>query len=411
MKSKSDRIRTASNSILAINAGSSSIKFALYDFEGEPQRRLWGKVDRVGLSGTTLTFTDTIKGKQDSYTLTDAESADAVGFLIDWLTEHAYLDALGGIGHRVVHGMRYSESQLVTPALLDDLNRVSLYAPEHLPRAIKLIKCCVERFPRVDQVVCFDTAFHHTMSRVARQLPIPRRFDKMGIQRYGFHGLSCTFLMRELERTAGIQASKGRIIIAHLGNGSSLTAVYDGKSVDTSMGFTPTAGLPMGTRSGDMDPGVTWYLMEVERLTPQAFSRMINHESGLLGISEISSDMRELLACQVSDGRAAEAVEFFCYQTRKWIGAFAAVLGGLDTLIFSGGVGEKSPEIRSRICESLGFLSIELDQENNADNASVISVVSKPVKVRVIPTNEEIVIATDTYSILDGVRDSEKKQG
>ena len=401
MKSKRKRTLRASNSILTVNAGSSSIKFALYDVDGEPQRRLWGKVDRIGLSGPTLTVKDIAKDEQNSYVLTAAESGDVIGFLIDWFTEHVCLESLRGIGHRVVHGMQYTESQPVTPALMSELNSISSYAPEHLPRAIELIERCGGRFPHVTQVTCFDTAFHHTMPRVARQLPIPRRFDKMGIRRYGFHGLSCSFLMQELVRTAGAETGQGRVIIAHLGNGASLTAVHTGKSVDTSMGFTPAAGLPMGTRPGDLDPGVAWYLMQVEHLTPQEFGHMINHESGLLGISQVSSDMRELLARQASDAQAAEAVELFCYQGRKWIGAFAAVLGGLDTLIFSGGVGEKSPEIRSRICARLGFLNIELDEEANAESAPVISVESKPVTVRVIPTNEEIVIATDTCRILD----------
>ncbi len=201
------------------------------------------------------------------------------------------------------------------------------------------------------------------MPRVAKLLPIPRRFDKIGIQRYGFHGLSYAYLIEELIRVAGKKAGKGRVILAHLGNGASIAAVFKGKSIDTSMGFTPAGGLLMGTRPGDLDPGVAWYMMKSENLTPKQFNNLINHESGLLGISETSSDMRDLLAKESDDIRAAEAVALFCYQAKKWIGAFAAALGGLDTLVFAGGIGENCPDIRSRICEGLGFLGIGLDEK------------------------------------------------
>ena len=238
------------------------------------------------------------------------------------------------------------------------------------------------------------------MPRVAKLLPIPRRFDAMGIQKYGFHGLSYAYLMDELARIAGEKAAKGQVVLAHLGNGVSITAVRDGKSVDTSMGFTPAAGLPMGTRPGDLDPGVAWYLMKSENLTVEQFNNLINHQSGLLGVSETSSDMRDLLERQTSDVRAAEAVELFCYHARKWIGAFAAVLEGLQTLVFSGGIGENAPEIRARICEGLKFLGVELDEARNAANAPVISAAKSPVTVRVIKTDEELMIAKTVCRIL-----------
>jgi len=228
---------------------------------------------------------------------------------------------------------------------------------------------------------------------VAKLLPIPRRFDEKGIQRYGFHGLSYSYLMEELARVAGPEAAQGRLILAHLGNGASLAAVKDGKSIDTSMGFTPASGIMMGSRPGDLDPGVAWYIIQSEHLTLRQFNHLINHESGLLGISETSSDMYDLLGLEKEDIRAAEAISLFCYQTRKWIGAFAAVLGGLDTLVFAGGIGENSPIVRSIICENLEFLGIELDEKRNKANAPIISTNTSKTVVRMIHTDEEWMIA------------------
>ena len=223
----------------------------------------------------------------------------------------------------------------------------------------------------------------------------------MGIQRYGFHGLSYAYLMEELTRASGSETAKGKIILAHLGNGASLAAVKDGKSIDTSMGFTPTSGLVMGTRTGDLDPGVTWFLMQSEKLNAEQFNDLINHQSGLLGISETSSDMQDLLKQQHTDNRAAEAVELFCYQTKKWIGSYAAVLDGLDILVFAGGIGENVPEVRSRICSGLQFLGIELDEKRNTENNTIISTDKSRVTLRVIKTNEELMIAKSVYSFLN----------
>jgi len=258
----------------------------------------------------------------------------------------------------------------------------------------------LKRYPKMPQVACFDTTFHSNMPRVAKLLPIPRRFDAMGIQRYGFHGLSYAYLIEELARVAGEKTAQGRIILAHLGSGASLAAVHEGKSIDTSMGFTPAGGITMGTRPGDLDPGVAWYIMKSENLTPKQFNKLINHDSGLLGISETSSDMRDLLAKENEDVRAAEAVELFCYQVKKWIGSFAAALGGLDMLVFAGGIGENCPVIRSRICEGLGFLGIELEEKQNIANAPVISTANGKTTVRVIRTDEEWVIAKTASQIL-----------
>jgi acetate kinase len=265
--------------------------------------------------------------------------------------------------------------------------------PEHLPLAVALIEAFARRHPALPQVICFDTAFHRTMPRVARIVPIPRRYAPMGIERYGFHGLSYESLMAELGRLGDPVATSGRIILAHLGSGASLAAVRAGKCVDTSMGFTPAAGLPMSTRSGDLDPGLVDYLARADGMTAAAFHRMATHESGLLGVSETSADMRDLLAAEGDDVRAAEAVALFCYHARKWIGAFAAALGGVDTLVFAGGIGEHAPSVRRRICDGLGFLGIELDEALNAAAAGVVSTDTSRATVRIIPTDEALMIA------------------
>jgi acetate kinase len=296
--------------------------------------------------------------------------------------------------------MQHTAPELVTRELLDELRRISPYDPDHLPNEIELIEAFRQRHPKLPQVACFDTAFHRTMPRVAKLVPIPRRFEAKGVERYGFHGLSYAYLMEELARLGDPAATVGRIILAHLGNGASIAAVRDGKSIDTSMGFTPTSGLVMSTRSGDLDPGLAPYLARTEHMTTAQFYEMVNHKSGLLGVSETSSDMRDLLAEEAHDTRAAEAVALFCYQAKKWIGSFAAALGGLDTLVFAGGIGENAPVVRARICEGLGFLGIDLDERRNAEAAGVISREAGRVTVRVIRTDEDRMIARSVDRIL-----------
>ena len=379
--------------ILTINGGSSSIKFALYEAVNPLKRRLHGAVDRIGLRGTNLTFGGLIKKRPECHKLAAADHKSAANALMDWLEKQIDFQSRKGVGHRVVHGMKHTEPGLVTQKLLDELRRISPNDPDHLPREIELIEVIRKRHPKLPQVACFDTAFHQTMPRVAKLLPIPRRFDARGIQRYGFHGLSYAYMMEELARLGDPAAKKGRVMLAHLGNGASMAAVRDGKSIDTSMCFTPTAGLVMSTRSGDLDPGLAPYLARTEKMTTQQFYKMVNHESGLLGVSETSSDMRDLLSHEKRDVRAAEAVALFCYQAKKWIGSYAAALGGLDTLVFAGGIGENAPVIRARICDKLDFLGIELDKSRNAKSSAVISTHSSRVKVRVIRTDEELMIA------------------
>ncbi|MEO7485599.1 MAG: acetate/propionate family kinase [Ferruginibacter sp.] len=380
--------------ILTINGGSSSIKFALFKPGVTPQQLLGGAVENIGTKKALLNFNNTATQQKNSFDIEAANHDAAANHLIDWLEKQEGFDSVTAIGHRIVHGMQHTEPELVTENLLVELKKISAFDPEHLPEEIKLIEIFKKKYPELKQVACFDTSFHTSMPVIAKLLSIPRRYYTMGIQRYGFHGLSYAYMMEELERVAGRDAAKGKIILAHLGSGASLAAVKDGKSIDTSMGFTPTSGLMMGTRTGDLDPGVASYLMQSQKLSPAAFDHLINHESGLLGLSETNADMRELMKIEDRDERAAEAIELFCYQTKKWIGSFAAVLGGLDVLVFSGGIGENSPDVRSRICSNLEFLGIELDKIKNINNQTIISADTSKVNVYVIKTNEQLMIAT-----------------
>jgi acetate kinase len=393
-------VESALPCILTINGGSSSVRFAVYEAGATPRRRLDGKIDRIGLSGTNLAVNDPAGKPQVPRRLAAADHRSAVRFLLDWLEAQPVFASVKAAGHRVVHGMKHSEPERVTPKLLAELHRLTPYDPDHLPREIGLIEALQRRHPELPQVACFDTAFHRTMPRVAKLLPIPRRYAAKGVERYGFHGLSYSYLMEELGRLDPA-AIKGRVILAHLGNGASLAAVRNGKSIDTSMGFTPTAGLVMSTRTGDLDPGLVYFLARTERMTAAQFQRMVNHESGLLGVSGTSSDLRDLLAHEAADVRAAEAVALFCYQAKKRIGSFAAALGGLDTLVFAAGIGEHAPLIRQRICDGLGFLGIELNQKRNAKNAPLISPDAGRVKVRVIRTDEELMIARSVTRVLN----------
>jgi acetate kinase len=374
--------------VLTINAGSSSIRFAVFATgarvatgsrlaAGARPRVMDEKIERIGDEPANVT----------------------VDRLVKKLQSRTSIGTPAAIGHRVVHGMLHTQPERVSPELLEELRRITPFDPEHLPREIALIEALQQRFPAVPQVACFDTAFHRHMPAVATMLPIPRRYAASGVQRYGFHGLSYTYLMAELARLGDPAALEGRVILAHLGSGASIAAVLNGSGIDTSMGFTPTAGLVMGTRSGDLDPGLMSYLALTEAMSAQRFQAMVNHESGLIGISETSADVRDLLEREAGDERAREALAIFCYQAKKWIGAFAAALGGVDTLVFAGGIGENSAPIRRRICEGLQFLGIEIDQAPNERHAASIS--SGAVTVRVIRTDEESVIADLTCRVLE----------
>jgi acetate kinase len=378
-------------SILTINGGSSSIKFALYSGDDSFTRTIYGRIERIGLPGSVFVYVDGI-GKEEVSETPIPDMAAAIEMLSSFLESTVDFQHIVVVGHRIVHGMDRKEHAVITPELVDALKVITPIDPEHLPLEIALIELFAARHPELLQVACFDTVFHSDMPRVAQILPLPRRFDANGVRRYGFHGLSYTYLLEELRRRDPERAN-GRVIMAHLGNGASTTAIKEGKSMDTSMGFTPAGGIPMSSRTGDIDPGALLYVMESEGISPEKLNYLINHESGLLGISETTADMHDLLDHETSDVRAKEAVDLFCYAVKKQIGAYAAALGGVETLVFSGGMGEHAPRIRARICEGLEFLGIVLDSAANEGNNNIISAPSSSVTVRVMQTNEELMIA------------------
>lgn len=399
---KSGKQNSPLSLLLAVNGGSSSLKFALFSDGHPPTRRMAGEIERIGLPTARFSHRVGAHTPKKTQSLVAPNHRVAADFLIRWLRRQVGLEKITAVGHRIVHGgARFTEPVLVTPKLLKELRRLSPFDLEHLPAELALLETFHRQWPAVPQVACFDTAFHHDLPRVAQMLPLPRRLEAKGVRRYGFHGLSYEYLLEELTRLAGSRVAQGRLVLAHLGNGASMAAVQGGKCQDTSMAFTPAAGLPMSTRSGDLDPGLVWFLARTEKMTPRQFNDMVTKESGLLGLSETSSDMRDLLVREAADPRAAEAVALFCYQARKWIGAYAAALGGLDTLVFAGGIGENAPAIRERICARLDFLGIVLDRPKNNKNSGIISARASRVTVRIIPTDEEVVIARATRAILE----------
>jgi len=377
--------------ILTINGGSSSIKFAVFSAVDPPDKLLTGEIQRVGQPGTSLSAQG-LGAKADKLSIQAGGHGQAAAELVKWLRAPLGNRQISGIGHRVVHGgFHLIDHQLITATVLDQLKEAKDLDLAHLPREIALIESFGQLFPGVPQIACLDTAFFKDLPTLARLLPIPRKYFDAGIRRFGFHGLSYTYLMQELRRVAGDTAADGKIILAHLGSGASMAAVKNGKPIDTSMSFTPSAGLMMGTRSGDVDPGVLVHLIRNEKLSADQLNDLINRQSGLLGVSETSADLRDLLAKRGSDSRAADAVDLFCYLAKKWVGNFAAALGGIDTLIFAGGIGEHAAEARAGICSGLNFLGIEIDAAKNSENAPIIS--AGPTTVRVIATDEEIMIA------------------
>jgi acetate kinase len=398
--------------ILTINGGSSSVKFALYDASApEPRRLMRGQVERIGQPGSAISTDASADDSARRFDVSVADHREAAEQLVQWLIDRAGTEAVVAVGHRVVHGGSHLvEHQLITDDLIAALKRMEPLDLAHLPREIALIETIRARLPDVAQVACFDTAFHRHLPRVAQLLPIPRRYLDQGVRRFGFHGLSYTYLMKELRRSGGADAANGRVILAHLGSGASMVAMRDGKPMDTTMAFTPTAGLVMGTRPGDIDPGLLIYLMRVEKLSPAEMDDFVSNRCGVVGVSDTSADTRDLIARrEKGDGRAAEAVDLFCYQAKKFIGAYAAVLGGLDTLVFSAGVGEHSAELRQEICTGLEFLGVRIDRERNVANAPIVSADDSCVTVRVIPTDEEAVIVRSVRSIMSTL--SEKPHG
>jgi acetate kinase len=364
----------AQPTVLAINAGSASVKSALFTFEAHP-RQLQRAATESGATSHVQDLLLAANGPADTQ--------------------------LTAIGHRIVHGgPDHYAPQQITETFLEQLEQLVPFAPNHLPAAIALVKALRQARPELPQIACFDTAFHHDLPEVARRLPIPRSYDENGVRRYGFHGLSYAYLLQELRRRAGRETANGALVLAHLGNGSSVAAVREGRSVDTSMCFTPLGGVIMSTRSGDLDPGLVTYIARSGGLTPDQVEDLLSHKAGLLAISGSTGDMRELLDRERTDAACRLAVDMYAYQVKKWIGAFAAVLGGVDTLVFSGGIGEHAPEVRRRICDGLQFLGVRIDQQRNASNSDIISTSDAPVVVRVIPTDEELMIAQAAYEVL-----------
>lgn len=389
--------------ILSLNGGSSSLKFALFRPErpvGSEGRPLSGALRRIGLEGGALEAKDAEGAPLVSRPLDFPDHPAALHALMDWLEEAGWADRLTAAAHRIVHGGPNLRAPVrLTPAILDELKTLVPLAPDHLPQEIAAIEAVRARFPALVQVLCFDTAFHRDLPDVARLFALPRHRAQEGLVRYGFHGLSYEYLLRALERQAGPGLVHGRLILAHLGNGASLAAVRDGRSLDTTMGFTPTGGIAMGTRSGDLDPGLLLYRLR-HGSSVEDLDRMVNRDGGLLGVSGETSDMRDLLASQTP--AAEQAVALFCYQARKAIGSYAAVLGGLDGLVFTGGIGENLSEIRARICDGLGFLGVALDDEANRAGADVLSPEGARPQVRMVRTDEEAMIAIHAADLLAG---------
>jgi acetate kinase len=404
--------------LLTINTGSSSLKAALFDLTHEGPPDLEAVVERIGSSGSRLRMTADRERPATDAPVDAQNHRAALDQLLAQLLTHSSARFLASppeavaphrrpavmqitaVGHRIVHGgRRYREAQRITPALRHDLAALVDIDPHHLPQALDGIDAVARACPSVPQVACFDTAFHRTIPAVARLYALPRRFREAGVERYGFHGLSCEYIMHEL-RAIDPPAAGGRIIIAHLGSGASMTAVHRGASVETTMGFSPAGGLVMGRRIGDVDPAVLLHAWRQPGSTVQAADELINHEAGLLAISETSDDMRDLLEREGSDARAAEAVGLFCHSAKKFLGGLMAVLGGLETLVFTAGIGEHAPSVRQRICAGLEPLGVELDRAANEANAPIISRAGGRTTVRVMKTDEDRMIAAHVREVL-----------
>jgi acetate kinase len=389
--------------VLTINTGSSSLKVALYrldTMEGAERVDVTATAERIGLPDSRLRIADA-----RAVTVLDqvgdvGDHDTALEKVVAWLRDNGLDQDLHAVGHRVVYGgPKYREPRLITPDLIATLEDLVPIDPDHLPQSVDAIRSTRRAFPATAQVACFDTAFHRRMPRVAQLYALPRALTDAGLIRFGFHGLSYEYIVQELG-VIDPTAVEGRVIIAHLGNGASMAAVRGGVGIDTTMGFTPTGGLVMSTRSGDLDPGVLLHLLRSKEMSPDALGKLVNQEAGLLGVSGISADMQDLLSKERLDPDAADAVDLFCYQARKFLGALAAVLGGLDTLVFTAGIGEHSAPVRERICAGLGYLGVELDAGRNAVHAPIISRKGGRALVRVMKTDEDLMIARHTNRLI-----------
>ncbi len=379
--------------VLSLNGGSSSLKFAVYKIGSDEELLFSGAAEAIGTTNGTFKLRSagkTILEQSCSF----PDHSQALHATIVALRERGVSD-FAAAGHRIVHGgPRLRQPAVITPEVMKELRAITPFAPLHLPVQIAIIEAVAERAPHLPQVACFDTAFHQNMPEFARRFALPQKLWDEGVMRYGFHGLSYEYIVGNLGPELGPRA-----IVAHLGNGASMVALRDGQPCDTSMGLTPTGGFMMSTRSGDLDPGVLLYLLRTGR-TQEELTRTLDHESGLLGVSGISSDMKTLLDQRATNAEAALAIQIFCYQIRKFIGAYAAVLNGLDTLVFTGGIGERSADIRAEICSGLSYLGVAIDQEANELANPVISTAHSQVTVRVTPTDEDLMIARHTARLI-----------
>jgi len=387
--------------ILTINSGSSSLKVALYAIGDRETLILGAEAERIGKSTGQLRVTDG-RGKQSIHPQVRlSNQSEAFEAAFEVLERQTLGETFDAISHRIVHGgRRHVEPQRITPQLIAELRALVPLDPDHLPQAINDLEKVSRKYPDVPQIACFDTAFHRTMPRVAQLCPLPTRYFDEGILRYGFHGISYEYILSELRVLDGGLAD-GRIVVAHLGSGASMAAIQGGRSLDTSMGFTPASGLLMGTRSGDIDPGVLVHLLSREKQNAEHINTLINKQAGLLGVSGISADMQDLLAQEEANSNAADAIALFCYRAKKYLAAYAAVLGGLDVVVFTAGIGEHAPVIRERICMGMEFFGIQIDPARNRVNAPVISTDDSRVKVRVMNTNENLMLARHAARLLN----------
>jgi acetate kinase len=385
----------ASRVILCLNSGSSSLKFALYQISDKDEILLaQGAVERNDAQSARLWINSAQRKVETSHLEVSSPSAALHAVSVE--LERLELPRHDAVGHRLVHGgPHHAAPERITDMLVNELRSLIPFAPLHLPDEIAGIEAVTSHFSSLPQVACFDTAFHRSMPEVAQRFPLPRALWEEGIRRYGFHGISYEYIVRSLGDNL-----PSRVIIAHLGNGASMAAIKDGSPLDTTMGFTPAGGFMMGTRCGDLDPGLILYLLQQQHFDGKRLERMVNHESGLLGVSGVSSDMKKLLERRDSEPDAALAVAMFCYQLRKHIGALTAVLGGLDLLVFTGGIGERAAPVRWEVCRGLEHLGIEVDRRRNDASADTISADDSRCLVRVIATNEDLMIARHTHQLI-----------
>ncbi len=385
--------------VLALNVGSSSVKSAVFDVGGGAERRLFAAsvTKRQEPMNASTSLSTNVRGDEPTEAATPQA---AIEQLLTRLERERLATRLAAVGHRLVHGgLHYRAPVWLTPAVMLDLQRVIPLAPDHLPIELDAVQQVTTRWPSVRTAASFDTAFHATLPSRARLFGLPRRFTDAGVVRFGFHGLSYEYVVDELRAANALPA---RVVAAHLGSGASVAAIRDGRSIDTTMGFTPTGGVVMATRSGDLDPGVLLYLARTERLDTNALGRVVNDEGGLRGLSGTTGDMRTLLDRSATDARAAEAVDIFCYQVAKAISALGTALGGIDTLVFTGGIGEHAAVVRARVCEHLSWCGVSLDADLNTTHGAIISAIHSSVTVRIVPTNEELMIARHVRSLLEG---------